>query len=388
MRRLLFLSLAAAAWLGAAPRVLFNGKNLEGWIQEGGLPSFRAQEGELLTSGLGNHPNWIRSEQEFQNFRLSFEYRLAQWAEAAVVLRAPREGRPLQAGIAIMLAHDFHREVTAYVTGAVVGAAPPLRALPPSYEVWHRVEIALNGDRLTAEIDGQMVQSLDLASHRALRYRLKSGYLGFADLGHPWRVRNVRVEELPPSWTYENLFDGHSLSGWTHRGNGTFQVIDGVIQATGDGIHYAPGVYQNFELALLVKSFNRANGGVFLRGWPEDGKSRGFEIQIYSPPDAVYPTGSIYQHARSRLEADLEGRWFLLQVFVAQARCVVLVDGVVVAATSALPEAWQQAGRIGLQIHKVDAALHYRDIRIRPLVADELRPPDLSSASPAHSPVP
>jgi hypothetical protein len=44
---------------------------------------------------------WLHTAEEYENFRLTFEYKLSQWAEAAVILRAPRMGRPMQSGIAI-----------------------------------------------------------------------------------------------------------------------------------------------------------------------------------------------------------------------------------------------------------------------------------------------
>jgi hypothetical protein len=69
---------------------LFNGSDLAGWVQEGPRPSFYALEKEIRTSGRGHAGNWLRSAGEYEDFRLTFEYKLAQWAEAAVVLRAPR----------------------------------------------------------------------------------------------------------------------------------------------------------------------------------------------------------------------------------------------------------------------------------------------------------
>ena len=122
----LFLSLAACA-CGASPERLFNGRDLSGWQHEGPRPAFAVRNGELATSGVGNAPNWIHTTREFENLQLSFEYKLAQWTEAAVIVRAPRLGRPAQSGIALVLAHDFHKVVDAYVTGAIAGARPPAR---------------------------------------------------------------------------------------------------------------------------------------------------------------------------------------------------------------------------------------------------------------------
>ena len=341
------------------------GADLINWVHEGPKHTFAISGNSIETSGAGGHPNWLRTDREFENFRLRFDYKLAEWAEAAVVLRAPRAGRPMRSGIAIMLAHDFHNQVTEHVTGAVVGVLKPRKALPESFEKWHGVDILLDGARLKVTIDGLVTQDIDIEGHPELRYRLKRGYIGFPDMDHAYKVRNVRVENLGGSAGFVEPFDGETLDGWDLRGGGEWAVKDGVIRGSnGHGILYAPGEFQDFELTTLVRSHNRVNGGVFLRGKAQ-GQPRGFEIQIHSPPDSVYPTGSIYKVARSRISADYEERWFLLQVRVEGARCMVRLDGETVAETDALPVL--APGRIGLQIHKENASVEFRDIRVRPL---------------------
>ena len=80
--------------------------------------------------------------------------------------------------------------------------------------------------------------------------------------------------------------------------------------------------------------------------------------------EAVYPTGSIYGRVRSRVQADYEERWFLLQVIVTGRACIVRLDGNTVAEgeiDSVVP------GQIGLQIHSVDSSVEFRDLRVWPL---------------------
>jgi hypothetical protein len=357
----LVLCLVPAA---AEMRPLFNGRDLEGWVHEGPRATFSAVKGELVASGRGNHPNWLRTEAEYENFRLEFEYKPAQWTEAAVVLRAPARGRPMNAGIAIMLGHDFHQDRGPWSTGGIPGALPPRQGLPESWGEWRKATILLDGDRLTAAIDGVTVQDATLSQHPELRHRLKRGYIGFPDLGHPFALRNIRIEDLGFRRQMVDLFDGRSLGGWRLRGAGNWSVRDGSIYgANGHGILYAGPVFENFELTMLVRSRNRANGGVFLRGHPTG--ERGFEVQIYSPPDSVYPTGSIYNIERARVTDDFEDRWFLLQIVVDGPNCLVRLDGDTVAETGRLEIL--KPGRIGLQIHSDDASVEFRDIRVRPL---------------------
>jgi hypothetical protein len=346
--------------------VLFNGKDLSGWVQEGPRPSFRAEGGELRTSGWAHAGNWIRTAGEYEDFKLTFEYKLAQWAEAAVILRAPLSDRPQGAGVTLMLSHDFHHETTPYITGGLAGWKPPLVTLPPSFDEWHTAEIEVLHGRLTAKIDGKLVQDSMLGERPDPV--LAIGYIGFPDMGHAYALRNIAIEDLGRPTKLVSLFNEHDLEGWEKRGDsGTWKVKGDVLEgANGHSVLYAPGNYGNFELDALVRSHRRTNSGIFLRA-DLAAKNRGFEVQIYSPVDAVYPTGSIYGRQRSHITADYEERWFLMQIRVRGSRCRVWLDGELVAEYDKLPEEFLKPGRIGLQIHMDNTSVEFRDLRVREL---------------------
>lgn len=303
-------------------------------------------------------PNYISSE-EYENLDLSFEYKLAQWAEAAVVLRAPAVGRPLKAGVAVFLAHDFHQKMGLQVTGAIAGLQAPLRLLPPSFEVWHKVEIHLEGEWIEVKQDGELLQRAQLPAHQ-----LGKGFVHLADLQHRYQVRKWSLKALPERERYVSLAALAKL-----RGAGEWAATaDTVRGANGHGIHYSSAVLRDFVFSAEVKATNFANGGVFFRGSPEEKKDRGFEVQIYSPLDSVFPTGSIYGLARSSIASDTEGRWFYLQVMVKGRACMVWVDGVLVASTSELPAALVE-GQVGFQIHMENTSVEWRRPRARLLGA-------------------
>ncbi len=331
------------------------------WRQEGPRTTFQIQADRLSVSGLGNTPNWVHTDREYENFRLTFEYKLAQWAEAAVYLRAPRDGRPGSAGLSIVFAHDFHKQISKHVTGAIAGVLPPLAPQPVSFEQWHRVVIVLDGGRLRVDIDGARAQDLDLDSNGDLKHRLKRGFIGFPDLGHAYEIRKIAIEDLgsPTRFT--------ALDGWKLRGAGNWTFDDGgVIRgANGHGILYARQRFRDFELTALVRSHNHVNAGIFLRGSPDESKPRGFEVQIYSPVEAVYPTGSVYSISRSNSRVEFEERWFLMQIRVEGPRCRVWLDGEPVSETDKLPI--EDEGQIGLQIHMDNASVEFRDLRVRDL---------------------
>jgi hypothetical protein len=261
---------ALAGLLHASPKPLFNGRDLTGWVAEGPQPFFEAKDGVLRVAGRGHVPNWLRTEREYEDFHLSLDYKLDEWAEAAVILRAARSERPQHTGISIVLAHDFHHELTPWITGAIQGAVAPKVELPASWEKWRHLDIDLRGTRLLAAIDGTVVQDLDMASVPALADRLRRGYIGFPDMGYGYEIRNLQMEDLGRSQQLQELAPDDGLKGWDKRGDsGVWMWDNGVLTgAYGHSILYAPPVVGDFELSAVVRSRGRVNSGLFLRGDP------------------------------------------------------------------------------------------------------------------------
>jgi len=126
---------------------------------------------------------------------------------------------------------------------------------------------------LKVVIDDLVVQELDMSAHPELKHRLKRGYIGFPDMGHVYRVRSIRLEELPDRVQFVGLFDGRTLDGW--------QLRDGAIHGSnGNGILYAKPVFGDFELTAAVRSHGHVNSGFFLRGAPAGGR-------IYPAPTSI-----------------------------------------------------------------------------------------------------
>ena len=333
------------------------------WVQPG--HSFTATPAAATCSGAENSRNWLRTEREYGDLRLRFAYRLDQWAEAIVVLRAHAHGRPTLTGIPIQLAHDFHNKSGLHVTGAIAGLKPPAAFLPPTFDVWHEADITLRGDRVTVRIDGTLVNDATVPNRHA------AGHIGFLDLGHKYALRDIRIDDFGNARPYTALFNGRDLDGWQLRDAGQWSVRDGaILAANGHGIHYAPGDYADFELLAVVKSNNHVNAGLFLRGQPAKPAHRGFEVQIYSPPDAVYPTGSLYGQTRADIPEDHDGRWALLRVKVHNGRVTTWLDGRI-AAEGPIPPGVPARGRIGLQIHLDTASIECKELRVRALQGSE-----------------
>lgn len=304
-------------------------------------PTLRAQQ-----------PGWF-SESEHENVLVTFEYKMAQWAEGALVLRTSKVGRPMEQGVAVFLAHDFHNKMGRYITGAIAGQQEPKRHLPPSYDKWRKAEVRLEGQLITVSIDGEEL-------NRALLPIEKSGkgHIHFADLLHKYEIRNIAIKDLGTRHTYVEQFAPFTLRGAGEWTTGT----NSARGANGHGINYATPVLRDFLFSADIKATNHSNGGIFFRGAADEKKPRGFEVQIYSPLDAVFPTGSIYNLVRSTIASDTENRWFHMRVLVRGRNCLVWVDGVLVATTDQLPAELEQ-GQIGLQIHMENTSVEWRNLR-------------------------
>ena len=228
-----------------------------------------------------------------------------------------------------------------------------MRLLPESYGVWHSVEIVLEDLRLTVKLDGELIQDAKLSEQK-----LAKGYLHFPDLKHKYEIRNLTATA---GRDYGNYVE--AWQPWSLRGAGTWQsAANSATGANGHGILYGAPKLKDFLFSAEVKATDFANGGIFFRGAPDEKLPRGFEVQIYSTLDSVFPTGSIYGLARSSIASDTENRWFYLQVLVRERHCQVWVDGVAVAETDALPEGLKE-GQIGLQIHMEKTSVEWKNLR-------------------------
>ncbi|HEY2588752.1 MAG TPA: DUF1080 domain-containing protein [Tepidisphaeraceae bacterium] len=87
---------------------------------------------------------------------------------------------------------------------------------------------------------------------------------------------------------WEELFDGHDLSGWVPLGTAHWRAEDGVIVGTQDGDPSRHGLlttsrsYKDFELSLdfALDEHGKYNSGVYLRNDPGVEGQTGYQVNI------------------------------------------------------------------------------------------------------------
>lgn len=99
MRRVIVAMLAAAVVVGVGIalaadeadgwRVLFNGKDLEGWEQHGGKAKYWVEEGAIVGQSVPNTPNsFLCTKDRFHNFELLFEVKVDGGLNSGVQIRS------------------------------------------------------------------------------------------------------------------------------------------------------------------------------------------------------------------------------------------------------------------------------------------------------------
>jgi hypothetical protein len=324
-------------------------------------------------------PCWIRTPNEYGDFRMSFEIRLNAWAEAMLILRAPKTGRPSKTGVAIVFAHDFHGITTNFVTGAVAGRIPPLMPPRDRFGIWHQVEVSLIQQDLVVRMDGEDLQRTRVADADSASWAEPKGFIGFSNLNHFYTIRSLNIQPVADvalrSFPVEEKML-QRVDGWLETGEKELWSPDAetITAKTGNGIVYAPGEFADFEFFADFRTEGRMNAGLFFRAEPSRGErltkeNRGFEVQIYSPVDAVFPTGSIYGTVRADLREDLENQWSRIRVRVQGKRVRVWVNGEAVASGEIPSFSTATKGRIGLQVHSPAWGLiSFRNMRLMELV--------------------
>ena len=337
------------------------------WEQIGGSEtSFELAGGQLSLQRGENEPSALLTENDFENFELSFDFLLGKWCESGLYIHAPRNGA-FRAGLEVALSSQSGTQDPRFLQGAISGVRAPQNEVAREANVWHTFAAHMDWPRLHVQIDGVVVQDLDLSADEQLRDTLRRGAIGFQNNGYAASFRNFTLTPLPESAAESPLFNGTDLTGWTvASGEAQWSVEDGVLVARdGDGYLRHEMLVQDFRLRAYIRTSPLANGGIFFRWSPDDPEDRGYEIQILDVPGTDEPTGSIYSHARGEDLALTPGQWELIQIIAEGGNVRTYVNGIPSASAGDLEVV--RKGHIVLQMHRTRARIEFKDVTIEPL---------------------
>jgi hypothetical protein len=166
---------------------LFNGKDLSGWKPVHDV-TFEVVDGNLrLVKGMG----WLRTEKEYKDFILEFEWRaLVEKYDSGIFIRVGLEGKPWpKDGWQLNMRYDM-------LGGLVRGYAPVVPSETPKVAVnkWCKFRVEVRGKKVSLDVDGERAWEFDKLDR-------DSGYVGIQAEDRAFDFRNIRIQELPADAT-------------------------------------------------------------------------------------------------------------------------------------------------------------------------------------------
>lgn len=171
---------------------LFNGTDLTGWWTPGDLSKWRVEDGQIVRTERAG--DFLRTEQEFGNFTVSFEYQMEKGTNSGLGLRTPRDAWPSSDGMELQVIDHSGLGKGGHMS--IYGALPAVANVHRS-EQWNQLVVKAEGYMVTAWENGELVQHYNTEHHPELRHRNLRGWLGFQDHGSWTRFRNIRLLEAP-----------------------------------------------------------------------------------------------------------------------------------------------------------------------------------------------
>lgn len=361
---LLFAGAQSGGETGFAP--LFNGQTLAGWtVRDGPESAFYVDDGAIVVHLSAGYPAWLRSARQYENFDFRGEFFVKGWTNSGIYLHAPEHGRNMWCGMKINIFHQVDEKPAPESMGSIFPVVPPAKVNVKNKGEWNTFRIQMDWPRLQVWTNGEQIHDLDVETVPELRHRLRSGYLGLESLSYPIRFRNLRVRELPSKVMWTALYESPADVAKWHVSDGKpgYEGLGAVLHTDGVGHFATAEKYRDFELQMYVRHALHHNGGVLFRTSGQGSRGRHYEIQLHDVEGAHYPTGSLYAVKRGlypRIEAD---KWWLLQMRVKDASCLVRINGETVLEYDRLENL--EEGPIELQAHDAGRYTQYKHILIR-----------------------
>jgi hypothetical protein len=346
---------------------LFDGKTLEGWsIQNGPQTAFYVNDGAIVIQESSGFPTWLRSAKQYENFDFRGEFFVKGWSDSGIYFHVPEHGRPIGNGIQIHIFQDQDTKPKPESMGAIFPILPPLKVNVRNKGEWNTFRILMDWPRLRVWTNNELIQDVDAESIPELKYRFRSGYLGFESLSYPLRFRNLRVRELPPTDSHPSLYsapEDFAKNWYVSEGKPNAQLLGEVIHLDGSGHIATKEKYRDFDLQLFVRHIKHHNSGILFRTDGAGLSKRHYEIQLHDVEGAHYPTGSLYSIKRSiypKIEPEV---WFPMRLVVKDGSVLVRINGETVLEYAGLDNL--EPGNIELQAHAPGMWTEFKDIRVK-----------------------
>jgi len=192
---------------------LFNGKNLDGWIQKNGTATYEVKEGTVLgTTSPGSPNSFLCTEKDYGDFELEFEVKVDKGLNSGVQIRSqtkpvkegedPNSGRVNGPQVEI----ESGPAEAGYVYGEATGRewlTPKERLIPHDHfdnDGWNKFRVVAKGPNIKTWINGEMIEDL---TDEPIYETHPKGFIGLQVHGigknpNTYHVqwKNIRIKEL------------------------------------------------------------------------------------------------------------------------------------------------------------------------------------------------
>lgn len=240
-------------------RPLFNGKNLDGWVNVNcAAGTFYVKGGEIVTTGQPT--GFLRTDRQYENFVLEMDWMhvnkkdvansgLFVWGDPL-----PAVGTPYTRGIEVQVLINYPKVDWATNHGdifSIHGAkCKPDRPHPKGYErclpseervkgagEWNHYKVTANNGSIKLEVNGKEVSGVSQCNPR-------KGYLALESEGAECHFKNLKIKELPSTNPkpeevakvaegFVSIFDGLDLKGWKTEKD-SWKATGGKLVSTGN----------------------------------------------------------------------------------------------------------------------------------------------------------
>lgn len=387
-------TLAAVITTAQEMSPLFNGKNLDGWVQRGGKATYVVQDGVIVGTTVKGTPNsFLCTEKEYGDFILELEVKADRNLNSGIQIRSHCDDHETTfdngaktAKIPAGRVHGYQVEVDSNPnrrwSGGIYeegrrGWLFNLTSNKPAGDAfkfgeWNKYRIECRGPSIKTWVNG--VPAADLLDAEKL-----SGFIALQvhsskteGLEVSWR--NIRLQDLgrhvwKPAWNGKDFSDAHII------GQGQWKVEDGVIHGTHKasdkdyGHLVSNDTVSDFVARIKYKAV-KGNSGFYFRT-DETGASgvSGFQAEIDAEKDAagLYETNGrawVSQPTAEQVQRAFRPQaWNTMTVYALGRRIATDLNGVRMAELRDDPG--RTTGHFALQLHgSQDVEVYFKDIEI------------------------
>ena len=204
------MTIASSSASGKDTELIFDGKSLDNWMTQRGEPVTRGWEvvdGIIHLQPTKPRAGHIVTKQEFGDFRLSFEWKIAARGNSGIKYRVRNYGGKTR-GFEYQLIDDqgYHKFVSPRnSTGALYDlVAPPQNKRLLPLDQYNSSEIRVEDNRVTHWLNGQKLLSIKIGSEDWCRRVAESKFSDIHNFGINPRGKIMLTDHHSEAW-FRNL---------------------------------------------------------------------------------------------------------------------------------------------------------------------------------------